>query len=113
MDNNKQTNPRHNLEIEKYTPHSKMIITDPEVVKCFIHEKQVKILETLLDESKTIMELSTELEWNPGTVKRHLEALIDAQLVTISHKIKNKFNITMKYYRATANYYTFEWSWPE
>ena len=59
------------------------------------------------------MELSNELKLNPGTVKRHLEELINDNLVQFSHMRKNKFNINMKYYRATALKYHFEWDWPE
>lgn len=96
----------------KYEPLPLMEINNPEVIKCFIHKKQSKILEILIIDAKTIMEISTELDWNPGTVKRHLENLMEYNLVQFSHSIKNKFNITMKFYRTTAKRFHFDWSWP-
>ncbi len=95
-----------------YKPLPEIQLKNPETIKCFTHEKKRAILEILLTIPKTIMELSTELGWNPGTVKRHLEDLIAAGLVCFSHQIKNKFNITMKFYRATASTFKFEWIWP-
>jgi len=89
-----------------------MIIKNIEVISILKHEKKKKILELLLHKEKTIMELSTETKWNPGTVKRHLIDLVLHKLVSPSHIIINEYHIKLKYYRATAKQYKFQYIWP-
>ena len=105
----KSDNPPDN----EYKPIPEYNISNPQCLKHFTHEKKMAVLKALLNDPKTIMELSNELGLNPGTVKRHLEDLIKDNLVQFSHVVKNKFNITMKFYRATAIRYHFEWDWPD
>ena len=87
-------------------------IVDPNVISLFMHDKKRAILELLLVRDKTIMILSKETGWNPGTIKRHLMDLIEGGLVVNSRIELNKHRIMLKYYRAAAKQFTFQYKWP-
>jgi len=80
-------------------------ITDPNAVSTLFHEVKGPILRLLIDRAMTIRELSEikidGKEYNPGTIKRHLEDLLNFGLIQ-QKPVKNEYGITLKYYRATA-----------
>ncbi len=89
--------------------------SDPEYLPIFDHEKNKLLLKLLIDRELTIIDLKNETGLNPGTIKRHLDKLIEKELIFQSRIETNKYGIKMKFYRATAkrfeiniNYY-----WPE
>jgi DNA-binding transcriptional ArsR family regulator len=93
----------YNLNLEAIKKFS-----DPEIVGIIFHEQRGLILKSLINNDKTIRELSQELNLNPGTVKRHITDLLNNQLIDISDIKKNDYGITMIYYRATAQNFQIE-----
>ncbi|NVM01988.1 MAG: winged helix-turn-helix transcriptional regulator [Candidatus Helarchaeota archaeon] len=91
---------------------NEMLITDPSTVPVLFHEKKQMILKLLIDKEMTIIDLKNETKMNPGTIKRHLENLIEKNLVIQSRTAKSEHGITMKYYRATANQFNVKLLWP-
>jgi len=83
--------------------HDKLVLTDPKVIRVVLHEQKMQILKILLHEMKNIQELREITRINPGTIKRNLEELMAYGLIYIAAIKKSDYNITMKYYRATAN----------
>lgn len=77
-------------------------IHDPIVVPIIFHEKKQMILELLIETDHTIMELKKKTSINPGTIKRHLDDLVETGLVCQTYNIKNEYGFTLKYYRAVA-----------
>ena len=101
-----------NSQKEPYKILEELEIVDPNVISLLMHTKKSAILELLLVKDKTIMILSKETGWNPGTIKRHLIDLIDGGLVVDSRIELNKHRIMLKFYRATAKSFTFQYKWP-
>ncbi len=95
-----------------FIPVAELIINDLDAISLIKHDKKKLLLELLLNEDKTIMDLSKETGWNPGTVKRHLSDLVAKNLVTPSKIEVNEYRIKLKYYRATARQFRFEFIWP-
>ena len=90
-----------------------MHIHDHSVVSILFHDKKQEILKLLIDEELTIIEISKKLgDLNPGTVKRHLTDLENAQLIYLSREERNEFGINMKYYRAVAKKFLVNLSFP-
>ncbi|MHA2226225.1 MAG: winged helix-turn-helix domain-containing protein [Candidatus Hodarchaeales archaeon] len=77
-------------------------IHDPAVVPVLFHRKKQQILLLLIETDHTIMELKKKTKINPGTIKRHLNDLVEKNLVFQSYTIKNEYGFTLKYYRAVA-----------
>ncbi|WP_371801859.1 ArsR family transcriptional regulator [Candidatus Lokiarchaeum ossiferum] len=95
-----------------FIPASELVIDNLETISLIKHDKKKLLLELLLHEEKTIMDMSKETGWNPGTVKRHLSDLVEGGLVTPSKIVVNEFRIKLKYYRATARQFRFQFIWP-
>ena len=90
----------------------KKTINDPTVIPVLFHEKKQMILNLLLENELNIMELKHQTNMNPGTIKRHLDDLVSKELAFISQKVKNKYGIVLKYYRATAKSFVIHIEWP-
>lgn len=95
-----------------FIPAEELIIDNLEAISLIKHDKKKLLLELLLTEEKTIMDMSKETGWNPGTVKRHLSDLVESGLATPSKIVVNEFRIKLKYYRATARRFRFQFIWP-
>jgi predicted HTH transcriptional regulator len=93
-------------KITDVTIPEELIITDPNAVPTIFHEVKGVILRILIEKAMTIRELSEikidGKEYNPGTIKRHLEDLLNFGLIKQLDPVKNEYGITLKYYRATA-----------
>ena len=87
-------------------------VTDPDVIPIIFHKKKSFILQLLIKEEMTIIDLKKAIKMNPGTIKRHINDLLKYNLVFVSRTEKNEFSIIMKYYRASAKTFNFEISWP-
>ena len=83
-------------------PRDKLVLTDPKVIRVVLQEQRLQILNLLLYDMKNIQELRDITHINPGTIKRNLDELMEYGLVYIAAIKKSDYNITMKYYRATA-----------
>ena len=81
----------------------KLVVTNPKVIRVILHEQKLQILNILVHEMKNIQELRNLTQINPGTIKRNLDELMEYGLIFIAAIKKSDYNITMKYYRATAN----------
>ena len=57
----------------------KKVFTDPDILQILAHEKNQRILSLLIEEEMTIIDLKNETNLNPGTIKRHLNQLIESQ----------------------------------
>jgi predicted transcriptional regulator len=87
-------------------------IKNPKTILMINNAKKRVILELLMNQEKTIMQLSRETGWNPGTVKRHISDLNDGKLVEISRIEFNKHHTKSIYYRASAKRFKFTYVWP-
>ncbi|WP_457557142.1 ArsR family transcriptional regulator [Candidatus Harpocratesius sp.] len=96
-----------------YQQKEEIIFNDLEIVGQLNHKKKNNLLNLIRLEPKTIMELSRKTELNPGTVKRHLSDLIEAQLVTIAKEEFNNRRILLKYYITVAKKMVFHYEWPK
>jgi predicted transcriptional regulator len=67
-----------------------------------LHKDKNLIIRNLIEEEKKIIELKTLCKINPGTIKRHLDNLIELGLVSNPRININAKNIKEKYYRAVA-----------
>ncbi len=103
---------RQNLDENPFIPTQQLIITNPNVIPSFNHEKKQILLEILLREAKTIMELSVATGMNPGTVKRHISDLQKHNVVVVARTKINKKRILLKYYRTAALHFIFHFEWP-
>jgi len=106
------TSKEHTLQKTRFDPSSELLITDPDIIPLINHEKKKLILELLLVNEKTIMEISKATGWNPGTVKRHLTDLVNGGLVVIAREEFNQKKILLKYYRTASKHFTFHFEWP-
>ena len=88
---------------------------DPELLQIFAHEKNQMILSLLIEKEMTIIDMKNETKLNPGTIKRHLNKLIEKNLIIQSRTETNKYGIKMKFYRATAKQFeiNIKFRWPE
>ncbi|MHA2362682.1 MAG: winged helix-turn-helix domain-containing protein [Candidatus Hodarchaeales archaeon] len=87
-------------------------ITDPETVPILFHEKKEELLALLVQKEMNIIELKNETKINPGTIKRHLNDLIEKGLIRQSREEKNIYGVLMKFYRATAKQFIVSIKWP-
>ena len=95
-----------------YVPKDEITFSDPQIVQLINHVKKKIILELLLNRSKTIIQLSRETGWNPGTVKRHLTDLLNGDLIVKAKIEINAHRIKLKYYRVKAKRFIFHYEWP-
>ncbi|NHI92900.1 MAG: ArsR family transcriptional regulator [Candidatus Lokiarchaeota archaeon] len=88
--------------------------SDPELLQILAHEKNQLILNLLIKQEMTIIDLKNLTKLNPGTIKRHLDLLIDKNLIFQSRIEINRYGIRMKYYRASAKQFdiNIKFSWP-
>ena len=96
----------------EFIPQDSMVITDPSVITQFQHSAKLKILKNLYEQAKTIMQLHKDTGYNPGTVKRHLNDLEKAGLITLAKKEISEKRIIMKFYRVTAKEFIIQYRWP-
>ena len=112
-DSNKDSPSQPTRSAEQFTPAEDLIIDDVEAIKLLSHEKINEILNLLITQEMTIIDLKNQLKMNPGTIKRHLDNLLASGLVVITREEINKFQITMKYYRIRAKRFIVQWRWPQ
>jgi predicted ArsR family transcriptional regulator len=97
--------------IQSKIPDEKKV-TDSSAVPILFHEKKQIILKHLIEQDLNIMELKNLTKMNPGTIKRHLDDLVSKKLVFLSQTHKNAYGFNLKYYRATARYFSVHLAWP-
>lgn len=89
------------------------IITDPSAVPVLFHEKKQQILQLIIEKEMNIIDLNHATQMNPGTIKRHLNDLVEKGLVEQSRVETNIYSIKMKFYRATAKQFIVNLKWPD
>ena len=97
---------------EKLQPREEITLTDPSAVAIVFHEKKGQILKLLIKKEMTIIDLKHATGMNPGTVKRHLDDLLQHDLILISKEQLSEYSIMMKFYRAVAKKFLFKIEWP-
>ena len=96
------------------TPQIKenLIISNPLAIPIIFHEKKGMILKLLIEKEMTIIDLKHKTGLNPGTIKRHIDDLLQYDLVFISKTKISEQSVVMKFYRAAARKFFFETEWP-
>lgn len=89
-----------------------LVITNPTYVPIIYHEEKQQILTILLTQEKTLRELSDLLHVNPGTIKRHIDDLKNANLIFQSKEEKNEYGINQKFYKSTAKKFRIRLEFP-
>lgn len=77
-------------------------VNDSKLAHALIHKDKQLIIKYLIEHERKIIELKSLCKINPGTIKRHLDNLIELGLVSHPRIKINKRNIKEKYYRAIA-----------
>ncbi|MCK5141202.1 MAG: winged helix-turn-helix transcriptional regulator [Candidatus Heimdallarchaeota archaeon] len=98
-------------EEEKLQPREEITLTNPCAVPIVFHEKKGQILKLLVEKEMTIIDLKHATGMNPGTIKRHLDDLLEYDLIRISKEQLSEYSIMMKYYRAVAIKFNFNITW--
>ena len=92
---------------------SEKLIEDFETIPFFLHKQRSLMLRLLIKDEYTIIDLKEKTKLNPGTIRRHLDELIEKELVFLVRTEKTNFGQKMKYYRATARKFlvriNFDW----
>nr|MDO8111233.1 winged helix-turn-helix domain-containing protein [Candidatus Sigynarchaeota archaeon] len=88
------------------------IIKNPGTVPVLFHEQREAIMRLLIEKACNIIELSKATKMNPGTIKRHVDMLVDHGLVFLAILDTNEYGIKLKYYRAVARKFVFSFGWP-
>ncbi|MFX0090681.1 MAG: winged helix-turn-helix domain-containing protein [Candidatus Hodarchaeota archaeon] len=88
------------------------LIVDHEAVPILFHPKKQMLLKLLVENEMTIIDLKRATGMNPGTVKRHLNDLLEKGLVKQSRIEINRYSIAMRFYRATAKQFIISIKWP-
>ena len=92
---------------------SEKFIEDFETIPFFLHKQRSLMLKLLIKDEYTIIDLKEKTKLNPGTIRRHLDELIEKELVFLVRTEKTNFGQKMKYYRATARKFlvriNFDW----
>ncbi len=89
-----------------------LIVTDARVIPVLFHEKRESIMKLLIENPRNIIDLSKVTKMNPGTIKRHVDLLVQHGLAILSAIDTNEYGIKLKYYRSTARKFTFSFTWP-
>ena len=102
-------NSTENREIEDIKTFS-----DPDILQVLAHKKNQILLRLLIQQEMNLMDLKNETNLNPGTVKRHLNKLIEKGLIFQSRIDTSDKGIRMKFYRATAKQFevSINYRWP-
>lgn len=94
-------------------PPEKKRITDFRAIPLLFHKKKKKILEVLMKEELHILGLKERTGMNPGTIRRHLDDLIEFDLVQRTRTTESEYGQKIKLYRATGVKFVvdihFEW----
>ncbi|MCE7743344.1 MAG: ArsR family transcriptional regulator [Candidatus Heimdallarchaeota archaeon] len=89
-----------------------IIVSNPSAVPVIFHEKKSQILKCLINKEMTIIDLKHKTGLNPGTIKRHIDDLLEVKLIYISREQLSEYGMVMKYYRAVSKSYKFLIEWP-
>ena len=87
-------------------------ISNPLAIPIIFHEKKGMILKLLIEKEMTIIDLKHKTGLNPGTIKRHIDDLLQYNLVFISKTKISEQSVIMKFYRSAARKFIFKIEWP-
>ena len=102
-----------NNTANNFVIQDEIVLSDAEVISVFKSEGKQDILRILINREMNIHDLKNELNSNPGTVKRHIDQLLEHKLIVQTREDENSWGVKMKYYRAVAKKYTIHFSWPD
>ncbi len=82
------------------------IISDPKTIKILFEPTRAAIVfKYLVNDSKTVKQLSVALDKNPGTILHHIDKLKSAGIVIQERTEMTRTGIVQRFYRATAREY--------
>ena len=96
----------------KFAPKEEITFHAPSKVNILFHNKRHRILSSLVEKEMTVYDLKTSLNLNPGVVKRHIDKLLEADLIVQTRITTNDFGMNLKYYRARATRFLINLEWP-
>lgn len=96
-----------------FTIKEEFTLEDPDAIAIFKSEGKQDILRILIDQEMNIHDLKNKLKLNPGTVKRHIDQLIEFKLIVQTREDENSWGVRMKYYRSVAKKFIIHFEWPE
>jgi DNA-binding transcriptional ArsR family regulator len=89
-----------------------LIVSDPGVVPILFHEQKQMILKLLVTQEMTIIDIKKQTNLNPGTIKRHLDDLLEFGLISATREEIGPNSILMRFYRAKARSFLVKIRWP-
>lgn len=98
--------------LKNYKIKDKIAFSDPNVVSSLFHPQKQLILKELIEEEHTIYDLKLILKINPGIIKRHIDDLLDKNLILQTHTEVNELGLNLKFYRAVAKNFIIHLEWP-
>lgn len=101
-----------NISDSGFIIKEEITLEDPDAIAIFKSEGKQDILKILINKEMNIHDLKNELKLNPGTVKRHIDQLLEFNLIVQTREDENSWGVRMKYYRAVAKKFIIHFSWP-
>ena len=102
----------NNSETSEFILQDEMIVKDVEAIALFRSEGKQDILRILMENEMNIHDLKNALKMNPGTIKRHLDQLLQYELIVQTREDENSWGVKMKYYRTVARKFKINFEWP-
>jgi DNA-binding transcriptional ArsR family regulator len=99
------TKERFNNKLEEHSGKvlDLLKITSPVRARALLHDDKRKIISLLIEhKAMTIQQLSKKTKINPGTIKRHIDDLINNELVFMIFDDRSEYNVKMKFYSSYA-----------
>lgn len=101
-----------NNEASEFVLQDEIVLTNPDAITLFRSEGKQDILRVLMDKEMNIHDIKNALKLNPGTIKRHLDQLLEFNLIVQTREDKNSWGVKMKYYRTVAKKFVIYFAWP-
>ena len=103
----------NNSSSSEFILKDEMIVTDVDAISLFKSGGKQDILRVLMENEMNIHDLKNALKMNPGTIKRHLDQLLEFKLIVQTREDENSWGVRMKYYRTVARKFIINFHWPE
>lgn len=86
-------------------------VEDPKL-PIIVHKQKREVLKVLIENELNIKEIENITKINPGTIKRHLDDLVENGLIIQTQTVKNEYGFVLKYYRAVVKKLIVNFEWP-
>ena len=102
-----------NISDSGFTIKDNFTLENPDAITIFKSEGKQDILKILIEKEMNIHDLKNALKLNPGTIKRHIDQLLEFNLIVQTREDENSWGVRMKYYRAVAKKFIIHFEWPD